>query len=231
MPGSGASTERPAALAAADWVEAACRAMAEAGVGAVAVEPLARRLGVTKGSFYWHFPNRETLLRAALQRWEEAATEEVIAGLAAIADPRQRLARLIATAFAEPAGDAGAAAVRTHAFNLAVADAAADPTVGPVLRRVSERRIAYLEESFRALAFPPEEARHRALLAYAAYVGTLRLAREAPARLPRGEDLAAYHRHLVETLTPPVVQPISPPLVGEEGGPPADSGHPNGPGV
>ena len=45
-----------------DWVEAARSAMVEGGIDAVAVEPLARRLGVTKGSFYWHFKDRRALL-------------------------------------------------------------------------------------------------------------------------------------------------------------------------
>ena len=186
-------------------MEAACRAIAAGGVGAVAVEPLAQRLGVTKGSFYWHFPNRDALLRAALTRWEEVETEGVIRALAEINDPRDRLIRLIAEAFAgdEEAGDPEPAEpVRGVAFTLAVADAADDPMVQPVLRRVSERRISYLEECFRALGLAPEEACQRALLAYTAYVGTLRLAREAPDRMPRGEDGRAYRRHLVATLLP-----------------------------
>ena len=45
-------------LTAEDWARAALEAIAEDGVTAVAVEPLARSLGVTKGSFYWHFANR-----------------------------------------------------------------------------------------------------------------------------------------------------------------------------
>src|SRR3546814_8458026 len=49
-------------LSAEDWAQAALDLIAEQGVSAVAVEPLARRLGVTKGSFYWHFPSREALL-------------------------------------------------------------------------------------------------------------------------------------------------------------------------
>src|SRR5690606_21017046 len=64
-----AKTER-ARLSADDWAEAALDLIAEQGVAAVAVEPLARRLGVTKGSFYWHFPSRDALLQAALERWE-----------------------------------------------------------------------------------------------------------------------------------------------------------------
>jgi AcrR family transcriptional regulator len=186
-------------LTAADWVDAACLAIAEGGVGGVAVEPLARRLGVTKGSFYWHFPSRDALLRAALERWEREDTEGTIADLASLADPRRRLARLIGVAFAEHES------VRDEpglglAFTLAVSDAADDAVVGPVLRRVSERRIAYLEQEMGALGLDAMEARYRALLAYAAYLGTLRLAREAPSRLPQGEELRAYHRHLLATL-------------------------------
>ncbi|HXD37565.1 MAG TPA: helix-turn-helix domain-containing protein, partial [Rhodanobacter sp.] len=58
-------------LSAEDWELAALQLIAEQGVGALAVEALARRLGVTKGSFYWHFRTREALLQAALERWEQ----------------------------------------------------------------------------------------------------------------------------------------------------------------
>ena len=52
------------------WASEALKAMARGGVAAVAVEPLARALGVTKGSFYWHFKNRDALIAAALERLE-----------------------------------------------------------------------------------------------------------------------------------------------------------------
>ena len=196
---------RAGRLTAADWVEAACVAIAKGGVSAVAVEPLAQRLGVTKGSFYWPLPSRDALLQAALERWEEAGTEAIIAELNQIVDPRQRLERLIAAAFVPPppiAGTPAAELVTNHAFDLAVADAAADPIAGPVLRRVSERRVDYLDECYRALGFAPDEARYRALLAYAAFVGTLRLAREAPSRLPRAEETGAFQRHVIATVLP-----------------------------
>src|SRR5215207_1113489 len=211
---------RSGRLTAADWITAACRAIVEGGVSTVAVEPLAQRLGVTKGSFYWHFPNRDALLQAVLERWEEG-TEAVIAELGRIVDPRLRLERLIATAFAGYLRDDGVAVHgigvgyafdgtaalgigSSHAFHLAIADAANDPIVGPTLRRVSERRVDYLAECFRALGLTPEEARYRAFLAYAAYVGTLRLAREAPSRLPRNEEYQAYQRHLIAMTMPEV---------------------------
>lgn len=197
-------------LSAADWIDAACLAIAEGGVAAVAVEPLAKRLGVTKGSFYWHFPHRAALLEAALVRWEAEETERVIARLGEIADARQRLARLIEIAFAEheePAGTGRAAPGLGLAFTLAVADAIEDPLVAPVVRRVAERRIAYLEREFAALGLAPADAHHRAFLAYAAYAGSLRLAREAPDRLPRGEELRAYLGHVVATLVPAKDEP------------------------
>lgn len=192
-------------LGAEDWVRAAGLAIEEGGVGAVAVEPLARRLGVTKGSFYWHFANRDGLLEATLERWEEECTEAVISAVEGIPDPRERLERLLAEATAEEpldVGSRGSEIFFSNAFELAVSDAADDPIVGPILGRVSERRIDYLEECYRALVSSDEEARRRALLAYAAYVGTLRLVREAPGRTPEGEDYRAYRRHMISMLVP-----------------------------
>ena len=54
-----------------DWIDAALAAIAAGGLAAVAVEPLAARLGTTKGSFYWHFASRDALLKAALANWEQ----------------------------------------------------------------------------------------------------------------------------------------------------------------
>ncbi|NLB15124.1 MAG: TetR/AcrR family transcriptional regulator, partial [Gammaproteobacteria bacterium] len=89
-----AKTERASRLSANDWAQAALDLIAEEGVHAVAVEPLARRLGVTKGSFYWHFPSRDALLRAALERWEQVELDEVFARLEAVVDPRERMREL-----------------------------------------------------------------------------------------------------------------------------------------
>ncbi len=196
---------RPGALTAQHWIAAAGAALEAGGIDAVAVEPLAQRLGVTKGSFYWHFANRDALLQATLERWEAECTEAVIAAVARIEDPRERLAALIVEALTDtPEGDRAGDRqfVFSHAADLAIADAAADPIVQPILRRVTERRIDYLEECYCGLGLSPAAARHHALLAYAAYLGTLRLAREIPSRLPRDEAYLAYQRHLIATLLP-----------------------------
>ncbi|MGH2531405.1 MAG: TetR/AcrR family transcriptional regulator [Thermomicrobiales bacterium] len=201
-----ASISRKRALRADDWIRAARRAMAEGGVVAVAVEPLAKRLGVTKGSFYWHFPNRDALLRATLERWEQEETEAVIVAMDRIADPRQWFNRLLDLSVRGHASgaDADVATLRDEAaFELAVSDAADDPVVQPVLRRVTERRIDYLADCFRTFGFAPDQARSRALLAYAAFLGFQRLLRDAPSRLPLGTDLDAYHARVVALLIAP----------------------------
>ena len=93
-------------------------------------------------------------------------------------------------------------ASRRRAFELAVSDASDDPVGRPFLRRVTERRIGYVEECYRALGLSPEEAGHRALMAYAAYVGTVRLFRDVPDRAPRGEEYRVYRRRFIEALVP-----------------------------
>jgi AcrR family transcriptional regulator len=185
------STSGDARLAREDWERAALVAIEEAGLEAVAVEPLARRLGVTKGSFYWHFTNRDALLEAALARWESEYTEGVIAVLSSVKDARVRLEQLIT----QVSMSEGAA--RFHAALTASAD---HPVVRPVLARVTARRLAYLVDCFRAIGLAPALARRRALLAYAAYVGLTHLSREAPAELPQGRARVEYVRHVVASL-------------------------------
>src|SRR3954463_6258167 len=81
-------------LSAEDWESAALELIASQGVAAVAVEALARQLGVTKGSFYWHFPTREALVKAALERWETQDVDNVFAQVEPIVDARARLCEL-----------------------------------------------------------------------------------------------------------------------------------------
>src|SRR5215203_5175009 len=86
-------------LGAADWTRAALAAIAEKGTANVSIERLARDLGATKGSFYWHFKDRPALIEAALQRWERDYTDRIIERLREVPDPRERFRRLLESAF------------------------------------------------------------------------------------------------------------------------------------
>jgi AcrR family transcriptional regulator len=63
---------RPSPLQPEDWIQAGFSQLSAHGVETVRVEILARNLGATKGSFYWHFKDREELLLRMLLRWETA---------------------------------------------------------------------------------------------------------------------------------------------------------------
>ena len=56
------------------WIDAATDVLVDQGIDHVRVDVLATRLGVTRGSFYWHFKDREELLRSVLKAWRERAT-------------------------------------------------------------------------------------------------------------------------------------------------------------
>ena len=72
-----------ASLTPADWEQEALAMIAEKGIAALRIEPLARRLGITKGSFYWHFPGRDELLLQALTRWEQQDRQHLKRSLSA----------------------------------------------------------------------------------------------------------------------------------------------------
>ncbi|MCO1659175.1 TetR/AcrR family transcriptional regulator [Pseudonocardia sp. S2-4] len=186
-------------MSARDWVDAAVAALGEGGVAAVAVEPLATRLGTTKGSFYWHFANRDALLTAALESWERTDTEEVIALVAAEPDPRTRLHTLLTLAVGGRHDDHGEQpGGRVELALLATRD---HPLVAPVLARVTARRIDYLAQLFARMGLPPSDARHRGLLAYSAYLGHAQLTQATPDAVPTGADLAAYIDATITRLT------------------------------
>ena len=178
-------------LTGADWAEAALQLIAEAGLGALTVEALAARLGVTKGSFYWHFSGRSELLASALGRWEQRATTDAVKGLSAVTDARERLYLML---------DAASQLPRSRSLYAALAEAADDPVVRGVLNRVASARIVYLETCYRELGLAQSVAEAKAVFAYAAYRGLLQLAHEAPSVLPT--DWSRYPAVVREALGP-----------------------------
>ena len=188
-----ARVERNARLSADDWAQAALDQIAEQGVASVAVEPLARRLGVTKGSFYWHFPSRDALLQAALERWEKVEQETVFGSLEKVPDPRERLRALFQVVAHE---------ATSHIIYSELLKALDHPTVAPVIGRVSQRRFDYLAASFRQAGLSRTEAQHRARLAYAAYVGFLQLSLQLHQPRLQHDEFEAYVEHVMATLIP-----------------------------
>lgn len=194
----GMATDRATAkprLNADDWAQAALEALSEGGLAAVAVEPIAKRLGTTKGSFYWHFKDRAALIDAALARWEQRSTEDVIAQIGVEPDPAERLHRLFAHVIDY------AARGRVELALLASADLA---PVAAALRRIADRRIEYIAELLRELDVPAGQARTKAVVAVSIYHGFNHLTRVSPDALPTTE---AQRRELVDTAFQSLLPP------------------------
>lgn len=143
-----------------DWIELALETLAKESIDAVSVVPLARKLGVTKGSFYWHFENREALLNATLEIWRERTTHRIIHYVEARhTEPEARLRALFKIAIESKHHP------ETGRMEVAIRDwARQDSKTRKVVARVDDERHAYLEQLYRELAFDPEEARTRAFM-------------------------------------------------------------------
>jgi AcrR family transcriptional regulator len=187
------STAARHSLTARDWAAAALDAMAAGGLDAVAVEPLARRLNVTKGSFYWHFRNREALVKAALALWEQRETVDVVSGLDQEPDPYQRIVNLFKRANASH---------KAGRLYLALAAASDDVRVNEVVQRVSARRLAYLDKCYRALGMSAGDAPLWATFAYATFIGNQQVHRDTPRSFPAGPHFREYFKLMLRTLIP-----------------------------
>lgn len=184
-----------ARLSARDWERAALEAITHGGLAAVAVEPLARTLGVTKGSFYAHFRNRDELVEAALDSWRLSHGRDGLAAYAAIADPAERLRRMI-TAIVT------ASQHLTVSIQVSLLRELEDERVAAAVRVVNADRLDFLTDTYRELGLPPDRAAYRAQIGYAALLGLLHLARADPERARRGADLTAFVDEAVAMLLP-----------------------------
>jgi Transcriptional regulator len=155
------------------WLDRGLQVLAAGGPDAVRVEPIARDLGVTKGSFYWHFDNRDALLDEILTTWERDLVDDAIDEVERHGgDARERLRRLFSLASDE--------AVRV---DLAVRDwARRDPAVADRLRRVDNRRMDYMRSLFRPICTDDDDVEMRCLVAFSLWIGSHFIAAEHPGR-------------------------------------------------
>lgn len=147
-----------------DWVYAGLSALSEGGIAAVRVELLAKRLGITKGSFYWHFARREDLLGAMIEEWERSQTASVITEVESLGgDPYQRL-QYLSDALSE-LDLRLEAAIRGWGGS--------DPDVRKTIERIDTARLIYLQSVIESAGVPTLPAQARARLVYFALIGEL----------------------------------------------------------
>ncbi|MCR6644295.1 MAG: TetR/AcrR family transcriptional regulator [Terricaulis sp.] len=156
--------ETPATLDAAAWIEAAMTALAEGGIDAVRIDPLARKLGVTRGSFYWHFKDRAALHLAMLKHWREGASYNVGPRIERkTTSPRERLKQLLALPYSGPR------ATRAAAIEVSIRLwARRDKNAARAVRHIDKVRLEYFTSHFIDHGLAKPAARQRAYVFYAA---------------------------------------------------------------
>jgi AcrR family transcriptional regulator len=152
------------------WIEAAAVALAHGGVAAVRVEALARDLGITKGSFYWHFADRGALLEALLEQWEAGAS-------AVLEQARQGdTSEERVAAFFRGIVRAGGGVTDAEIF----AWARRDRSVAERVSAVERARLAFLKEELAAMGVSLMDAHRRAEAGYLAALAWIERAGRTP---------------------------------------------------
>ena len=147
---------KSAQLSRGDWLAAAMNALEVHGIQGVRVQTIAKKLGVTTGSFYWHFESRREPLTAMLDYWEGTMTDSVMADVeGAAATPTELVLVLMEAAVLK----------KRSRYDTAFRNwARSDPQVAERVRQVEARRHHYVEGLFRAAGFTKSEAHVRGRL-------------------------------------------------------------------
>jgi AcrR family transcriptional regulator len=148
-------------LTAQDWIDFALATLAHEGFQALKADVLARKLGVSRGSFYWHFTDLRSFHGRVIAHWRQTATEAIIADLEQYRSPEQRLEVLLRRAFGH--GARLEVRMRNWADKNAVAARA--------LRAIDRKRCGYIEKLFGGAKVTPSAAATRAQLLYWSYLG------------------------------------------------------------
>lgn len=153
------------------WLQHALETLASEGIEGLRVDRLAKGLGITRGSFYWHFKDRRDLLESLLEYWIETSTTEAFDRIRQLkGGPKARLLTLMRLIERGKLGRYDVA-IRAWAEN--------DPVAARAVRRVDEIRIEFIDELFRGMGFKGDELELRTrafyyyeLAQFAVFAGT-----------------------------------------------------------
>jgi AcrR family transcriptional regulator len=154
-----------------EWLDAALKILSREGAARIRVRTLSEALGVSTGSFYWHFRDRADLVESLVHHWEEVYTTRLIEELSQSPEgPRARL-----QAIAE-----GVIRQDLARYDVAIrAWAAHEPRIAPLVRKVDRRRFAFIRQQFEGLGFRNADLDMRARTFVAYYTLELSIVRQS----------------------------------------------------
>ncbi len=166
------------------WIAAGLEELGRHGEGALRLDRLCARLGITKGSFYWHFTGREDLVQAMLETWERRDTLALIELVEAEGGgPAERLRALFRAANSGRVNFAVEQAIRHLGHG--------NPAVRRMLLRVDARRLEFLADLFAALGQEAAQAQALASLYYGLVFGEAMTFRREDRALREARQTAA----------------------------------------
>ena len=146
-------------LSADDWIKHGLKALTRSGFTALKADPLAKAMGVSRGSFYWHFADLGAFHAAMLKRWREIAAEEIIAAVEADGD--EPLMALLRKTFG----------ARLDLERAVRNWAAFDPAAQAAVRAIDRRRLDYIEALLQRRGLSATAAQARAQILYWTFLG------------------------------------------------------------
>lgn len=160
-----------------DWLAHGMEVLAEEGSAALKADLLARSLGVSRGSFYWHFKDIREFHLALIEEWQQRATVQVIDWLEQGAEESRRLGALVQRAWT----------VSSRTERAVRAWATHNAEIASRIEAIDTQRIAYITDLLKAAGLATEQARARALFIASAYLGRIVLGDSRSAGLPAKE--------------------------------------------
>ena len=173
-------TQGNSQLSKEDWLRVALDVLNERGVDSVKVLPLSKALGVTRGSFYWHFKDREDLLQQMLEYWEWELTDTVIEHARSLDGSAKDKLRDVVTNVLYQSMDRYDTAVR--AWSLF------DDAALKTMRRVERKRLRLLTELINQSGLDQDSAQLRARFLYG-YLMTGISVTGRPTRAEKARDI------------------------------------------
>lgn len=193
MSGSKAIRSHKPRLTSEVWTAAAFEVFTRDGLQAISIEALAKQLGATRGSFYWHFHSRDDLIDSILTQWRHAATEAQ-QRLREITDPRERLRAFLSESISNL--DYG----KREIDLLSLMD---NPMVRAAVEEHTLARTEFVEEALIEAGHAPRDAHTEAIQSWALWIGAYQLATTMPQLVPGNtpqEKLATTTRSLLARI-------------------------------
>ena len=163
------------------WLAAAYDLLTESGVEAVKVMPLAKRLGLARSGFYWHFRDRDALLEAMIRHWEEKNTGNLVARCEAYAGSIAEAMFNLFDCWLDPS-------LFDSRLDLAIRNwARNDAPLQARLDKADARRMEAIRAMFGRFGYDPEDAEVRTLTILYTQIGyiSMRVTEDAATRIAR----------------------------------------------